>query len=140
MNRTELIDAVASATGLEKKQAEAAVTAFVDAVVSETKAGNKVSIFGFGTFTPKALAARTGRNPQTGAPVKIPASKAVRFGPAAAYKTALNTKGTAKKAAAPAKKAAAPAKKAAAPAKKAAAPAKKAAAPAKKAVKATKKR
>jgi nucleoid DNA-binding protein len=106
VNRTDLIDAVASATGLEKKQAEAAVGAFVESVVSEVKVGEKVSIFGFGTFTPTARAARTGRNPQTGAPVKIAASKGVKFGPASAFKSALNTKkaGPTKKAA-PAKKA-----------------------------------
>lgn len=141
VNRTELVDNVAKTTGLDKKQAEAAVSAFVDSVITETKAGNKVSIFGFGIFTPKSRAARTGRNPQTGAPVKIAASKSVGFTPAAAYKTTLNTRGGAKKAAAkkvaPAAKAA-PAKKAAAPAKKVTATAKKA--PAKTAAKTTKKR
>ena len=143
MNRTELIEKVAQSTGLDKKQAEAAVAAFVDSVITETKAGNKVSIFGFGIFTPKSRAARTGRNPQTGAPVKIAASKSVGFQPAAAYKTTLNTRGGAKKAAAkkaaPATKAAS-AKKAATTAKKttAAAAAKKA--PAKAASKTTKKR
>ncbi|WP_410051007.1 HU family DNA-binding protein [Acidiferrimicrobium sp. IK] len=140
VNRTELIESVVATTGLEKKQAEAAVAAFVDSVIAETKAGNKVSIFGFGIFTPKSRAARTGRNPQTGAPVKIAASKSVGFQPAAAYKTTLNTRGGAKKAAA---KKAAPAVKAVAtkkatPAKKTAAPAKKA--PAKAATKTTKKR
>jgi DNA-binding protein HU-beta len=157
VNRTELVDAVAEKTGLEKKHAEAAVAAVAEAVVTETKAGGKVAIFGFGTFSSRARAARMGRNPQTGAPVRIAASKVVHFAPAAAFKEALNARGgkaAAKKA--PAKKAAAkkaPAKKAAAakkaaPAKKAAvktAPAKKVAAakkvaPAKKATRATKKR
>src|SRR5437870_4159225 len=77
--------------------------------MSETRAGNKVSIFGFGTFTPTSRAARMGRNPQTGAPVKIAASKGVRFAPAAAFKSSLNSRAGTKKAAA-AKKAA-PAKK-----------------------------
>jgi DNA-binding protein HU-beta len=100
--------------------------AVIDAVIAETRGGGKVSIFGFGTFTPSSRAARIGRNPQTGAPVKIAASKGVRFAPAAAYKSALNTKGGAKKAAAKASaKKAAPAKKAGA-AKKAAKSAKKA--------------
>jgi nucleoid DNA-binding protein len=137
VNRTELIDAVAGSAGLDKKQAEAAVMAFIDSVVGEVKAGNKVSVFGFGTFNPKSLAARTGRNPQTGAPVKIAASKAVRFAPATAFKAALNTKATKKaatKKAAPAK-ATAPATKAKkAPAVKAA-PVKKTTAVAKVAVK-----
>jgi DNA-binding protein HU-beta len=132
VNRTELVDAVASKTGLEKKHAEAAVAAVAETVVAETKAGNKVAIFGFGTFAPGARAARVGRNPQTGAPVKIAASKVVRFAPASAFKEALNSKGKA----AAAKKAA-PAKKSA-PAKKGAAAKK--AAPAKKAAKAAKKR
>ena len=118
MNRSELVEAVAGTTGLEKRQAESAVTAFIDAVMAEAKSGSKVSIFGFGTFTPTSRAARTGRNPQTGAPVKIAASKGVRFAPASAFKSALNAKGAAKKAAAASKggkKAAkAPAKKTAA--------------------------
>jgi DNA-binding protein HU-beta len=135
VNRTELVDAVAGKTGLDKKNAEAAVAAVAESVVAETKAGNKVAIFGFGTFSPSARAARMGRNPQTGAPVRIAASRGVKFAPASAFKDALNSRGGAKKAA-PKKAAAkkAPAKKAAA--KKA--PAKKA--PAKKASKATKRR
>jgi DNA-binding protein HU-beta len=136
VNRTELVEKVATAAGLEKRIAENAVKALIDTVVDETKAGSKVSIFGFGTFTPTSRAARIGRNPQTGAPVKIAASKSVRFAPASAYKSSLNTKAVKKSAA----KKAAPAKKVAAtksaPAAKAA-PAKKVAA--KKATKATKK-
>ena len=113
MNRSELVERVASAAGLERKQADAAVDAVLDAVMSETRSGNKVSLFGFGTFNPTSRAARTGRNPQTGAPVKIAASKSVRFAPASAFKQALNSKGGAKKAAATkaAGKKAAPAKK-----------------------------
>jgi DNA-binding protein HU-beta len=114
VNKSELVDQVASSTGLEKRQAESAVTAVIDAVIAEAKSGQRVSIFGFGTFTPTSRAARTGRNPQTGAPVKIAASKGVRFAPAQAFKTALNAKGGTKKAAAPAKKGGA---KKAAPAK-----------------------
>jgi DNA-binding protein HU-beta len=110
VNRSELVDKVAQTAGLERKQAEAAVVAFVDSVVAEARSGNKVSIFGFGTFTPTSRAARTGRNPRTGAPVKIAASKGVRFSPAAGFKTALN----AKKAAAKKSAAAAPAKASAA--------------------------
>ena len=127
MNKSELVDEVAGSAGLDKRIAEVAVTAMIDAVIAETKGGNKVTLFGFGTFTPTARAARIGRNPQTGAPVKIAASRGVRFAPASAFKQALNAKGGAAKKAAPAKKAAAKktsAKKA--PAKKAA-PAKKSA-------------
>jgi nucleoid DNA-binding protein len=131
VNRTELVDAVVSKTGLDKKQADAAVGAVTESVMAETKAGNKVAIFGFGTFSPSARAARMGRNPQTGAPVKIAASRGVRFAPASAFKESLNSRGKA----AAAKKAA-PAKKTAA-AKKTG-PAKKAAASKKTATKATK--
>jgi DNA-binding protein HU-beta len=135
VNRTELVEAVVTKTGLDKKQAEAAVAAVTESVMGETKAGNKVTIFGFGTFSPSARAARMGRNPQTGAPVRIAASRGVRFAPASAFKESLNSrsKAAAGKKAAPAKKAAA---KKTGPAKKAAA---KKASPAK-ATKAAKKR
>ena len=125
VNRSELVDAVADAAGLEKRQAEAAVSAVIDTVMSEARSGNKVSLFGFGTFTPTSRAARTGRNPQTGAPVKIAASKGVRFAPASAFKAALNPRAAAAKKAGSAGKAAA--KKGASGSAKKAAPAKKAA-------------
>ncbi|CAA9266372.1 MAG: Putative DNA-binding protein HU-beta (ACLAME 290) [uncultured Acidimicrobiales bacterium] len=126
MNKAELIDHVASATGTGRKEAEGAVEAVLDGIVDTVKKGEDVSVFGFGKFSPKANAARTGRNPQTGASIRIAASKSVKFAPAQAFKTALNTKKSAAKKAAPAKKTAA---KKAAPAKKSAA---KKAAPAKK--------
>ena len=130
MNKAELTEKVREATGLSRAQAESAVDETLGAVVGTIKAGERVSLFGFGTFTPSARAARIGRNPRTGEAVKIPATKGVRFSPASAFKSALNPPKAAKKAS----KAAAPAKKAgkAAAAKKAA-PAK--AAPAKKAAK-----
>lgn len=117
MNRTELAESVASKTGLDKRQSEAAVNAVTESIVAEIKSGNRVSIFGFGSFEPRARAARTARNPQTQATVRVPASKSVAFKPAAAFKETLNAKKaaakkTAAKKAAPAKKA--PAKKAAA--------------------------
>jgi DNA-binding protein HU-beta len=133
---------VAGRAGLDRRQSEAAVNAVTDAVIAEIRAGSKVSIFGFGTFSPTARAARMGRNPQTGAPVRIAASKGVRFAPASAFKDVLNKGGKAAggKKAAPAKKAGASKKASAkkAPAKKAAASGKKAAA--KKAAKSAKKR
>jgi DNA-binding protein HU-beta len=138
VNKAELVDAVREAAGLERRQAESAVEAVVDAIVNAVKANDRVSIPRFGTFNQTSRAARTGRNPQTGAPVKIAASKGVRFGPASAFKEALNAKGGAKKAA-PAKKAGA---KKAAPAKSAAksSSTSKKTASAKKAAKSTKKR
>lgn len=134
MNKTELIEHVAATTGSGKKEAEEAVEAVLSGIVSTVKKGEDISLFGFGKFSPKANAARTGRNPQTGAAIKIAASKSVRFAPAQAFKTALNAKAAAKKSAASkssaskssASKKAAPAKKAAAT--KTATPAKKSAA------------
>lgn len=113
VNKSELVDHVRDAAGLDRRAAESAVNALLEAVMADVRAGNKVSISGFGIFNPTSRAARMGRNPQTGAPVKIAASKGVRFAPAQAFKSALNTgggkKATAKKAAA---KKSAPAKKA----------------------------
>lgn len=137
VNRTELVEAVAGKAGLDRKQSETAVNAVTESIMSETRSGNKVAIFGFGTFSPSARAARMGRNPQTGAPVRIAASKSVRFAPASAFKEALNSRGKA----AGAKKAA-PAKKSTATKKAASATRAtgKKVAGAKKAAKATKKR
>ena len=104
MNKGELVESIAQRSGLDKRQAEGALKAFVDAVMDAVKGGDRVAILGFGSFTPRSRSARTGRNPQTGAPVKIAASKSVGFAPGAAFKTTLNGKGGAKKAA-PAKKA-----------------------------------
>ena len=126
MNKADLIEHVAATTGSAKKEAEEAVEAVLSGIMSTIKKGEDVSMFGFGKFSPKANAARTGRNPQTGEAIKIAASKSVRFAPAQAFKTALNPvkKSAAAKKASPAKKAATAAK---APAKKAE-PAKKTAA------------
>ena len=118
MNRSELIEKVAESASLDKKAAEAAVAAFVDTVIEGVRSGEKVSIFGFGSFNPKARGARQGRNPRTGEPVKIAASTGVGFTVSSAFKAALNTKKSAAKKSA-AKKTAPAAK--AAPAKKTAA-------------------
>jgi DNA-binding protein HU-beta len=142
VNRTELIEAVSGDTGLTRQQAEAALDAIVYEVTSGVRSGNPVRITGFGTFKLRERQARRGRNPQTGAPVRIKASKGIGFTPGVKLKADLNTRGalgkptplasTATKAA-PARKVAA---KKAAPAKKAAAAKKvapvKKAAPAKK--------
>jgi nucleoid DNA-binding protein len=112
VNRTELAEAVAAKTGLDRRQSEAAVEAVTGAIVDEIRSGNRVSIFGFGSFEPKSRAARTARNPQTQAVVRVPASKSVGFKPAAAFKEALNSKSKAAAKKAPAAKATkAPAKK-----------------------------
>ena len=92
MNKTELVAAVAEKTGLTKKDAEAAVKAFTDVVSAQLKKGDKVQLVGFGTFEVSKRAAREGRNPQTGAVMKIPASKAPKFKPGKALKDLVNKK------------------------------------------------
>lgn len=90
MNKNELIAAVAEKSELTKKDAGAALDAFVEAVQDALKAGDKVQLIGFGTFEVKERAARTGVNPQTKEPVKIAASKAPAFKAGKALKDALN--------------------------------------------------
>lgn len=90
MNKTELVTSVAEATGLSKKNAEAAVKATFDSITNAMVAGDKVQLIGFGTFETRDRAARTGRNPQTGKEIKIKASKAPAFKPGKALKDAVN--------------------------------------------------
>lgn len=90
MNKTELVAAVAEQAGLSKKDAEAAVKAFTDVVAEALKAGDKIQLVGFGTFEVSERAARTGRNPQTGAEMTIAASKAPKFKAGKALKDSLN--------------------------------------------------
>ena len=92
MNKTELVDAIAKKGGLSKKDAEAAVKAFTDVVTAELKKGGKVQLVGFGTFEVAKRAAREGRNPQSGAVMKIAASKAPKFKAGKALKDAVNKK------------------------------------------------
>lgn len=90
MNRSQLVAAVAEKAGLKKKDAEAAVEAVFGAVEGALVAGDKVQIFGFGTFGTKTRAARQGRNPATGATITVPASKVVSFAPASVLKGKVN--------------------------------------------------
>jgi DNA-binding protein HU-beta len=90
MNKGELIDAVAAAADLSKADAAAAVDAVVATVTDTLKKGEQVSIIGFGTFSVKERAARTGRNPQTGQAIEIKASKAPGFKAGKALKDAVN--------------------------------------------------
>ena len=92
MTKAELLDAVADAAGVSKADAERTIGAFFDTVVSSAKSGEKVAWPGFGTFSTSARAARTGRNPQTGEPVQIKASTAMKFTSSSALKAALNGK------------------------------------------------
>ena len=90
MNRTELVAAMAEKTQLSKKDAEAALKAFVDVVSEEMKKGEKVQLVGFGTFEVSERAAREGRNPQTGETMTIAASKTPKFKAGKALKDAIN--------------------------------------------------
>ena len=92
MNKTELVDAIAKETGLSKKDSEKAVKAFTDAVSKELKKKGKVQLVGFGTFETAKRAARTGKNPQTGAAIKIPAATVPKFKAGKAVKDAVNGK------------------------------------------------
>jgi len=90
MNKMELVSAMSDKTGLSKKDAEAALKAFTDVVAEELKKGEKIQLVGFGTFEISERAARTGRNPQTGKEMTIPASKAPKFKAGKALKDSVN--------------------------------------------------
>lgn len=79
MNKTALIARMAEKSELNKKQAEAALSAFIDTVTEALKEGDKVQLIGFGTFEVKDHAARTARNPSTGESIQIPAKKIPSF-------------------------------------------------------------
>ena len=79
MHKTELIGRIAEKSGLSKKDSEAALNAFIDAVSEALANGDKVTITGFGAFEVKERAARTGRNPATGETISIQSSKSPKF-------------------------------------------------------------
>ncbi len=79
MNKAELIDAMAAGAGLSKADAKKALDAFVDATGNAMKAGDRISLVGFGSFSVSKREARIGRNPQTGKEIKIAAKNVVRF-------------------------------------------------------------
>ncbi|MFZ4463253.1 MAG: HU family DNA-binding protein [Bacteroidales bacterium] len=79
MNKAELIDAMAEGAGLTKADAKRALDAFIDATTKSLKAGDRVALVGFGSFSVSERAARKGRNPQTGKEIKISAKKVVKF-------------------------------------------------------------
>ncbi len=90
MNKGELIDAIAKDAGLTKVDAGNALNAFVSNVSKALKKGNNVQLIGFGTFSISNRAARTGRNPQTGATIKIAAKKVAKFKAGKALSTTVN--------------------------------------------------
>ncbi|HVX51308.1 MAG TPA: HU family DNA-binding protein [Chitinophagaceae bacterium] len=79
MNKADLIAKLSDDTGISKTQANAVLDSFTEAVTKTLKGGGKVTLVGFGTFSMSKRAARTGRNPQTGATIKIKAKKVAKF-------------------------------------------------------------
>lgn len=91
MNRKELAEALAKQTGKSNADADRAVVTIIDIISDALKKGDSVTLVGFGTFSVKKRAARTGRNPQTGAEIKIKAAKVPSFKAGATLKAAVNT-------------------------------------------------
>ncbi|OYT10357.1 MAG: DNA-binding protein [Bacteroidetes bacterium 4572_112] len=79
MNKTQLIDAMAEKSGLNKADSKKALEAFIGATTGALQGGDRVALVGFGSFSVNERAARTGRNPKTGAAIQIPAKKVVKF-------------------------------------------------------------
>ena len=90
MNKNELVDAVALAAGLTKADAEKTVDAVFDAITAALKSGEEVRVVNFGTFAVSTRAASEGRNPRTGEPMQIPASKQPKFRAGKGLKAAIN--------------------------------------------------
>lgn len=90
MNKTELINSIAEKAEITKKDANTAIDAFMNTVKETLSAGESVHLVGFGTFDVSNRAARTGRNPKTGDPVEIAASKSPKFKASSVLKAAVN--------------------------------------------------
>jgi len=89
MTKAELVEKAAKDAGISKAAAAEALDSFIDGVVKAVKKGNKVALVGFGTFSVSKRKARTGRNPQTGAAIKIPARKVPKFSAGKTFKDAV---------------------------------------------------
>ncbi len=92
MNKGELVEAMATSSGLSKADAERALNAFIESVQSAVAKNDKVTLPGFGAFSQTSRSARTGRNPRTGEPVQIAASKSAKFSVGAKFKAAASGK------------------------------------------------
>lgn len=90
MNKSELIDTIAASADISKAAAGRALDAMTESVTTALKGGDQVTLIGFGTFSVKDRAARTGRNPQTGAEIQIKAAKVPSFKAGKALKDAVN--------------------------------------------------
>jgi DNA-binding protein HU-beta len=89
MNKGDLIDQIAGDAQVSRAQAGAALNSLIDGITSALRKGDRVALVGFGTFSSSQRKARTGRNPQTGAPLKIAAKKVAKFTPGAELKKAV---------------------------------------------------
>lgn len=92
MNKGELIDIISDKTESSKKDADAVVTATIEAIMEAVAGGDKVSLVGFGSFEPRERKARDGRNPQTGATIKIPATTVPAFSAGKGFKQLVASK------------------------------------------------
>ena len=90
MNKAELVAKIAEGAEITKVSADLALNVTIEAIIKAVTKGDKVQLVGFGTFGSGKRAARTGRNPATGAAIKIPASKTVKFTAGKAFKDAVN--------------------------------------------------
>ncbi len=86
MNKSELVDAIASTASVSKKDADSVLNALVDTVVEAVSSGDKVTLVGFGTFESRQRQAREGRNPSTGKPIQIPATTVPVFSAGKVFK------------------------------------------------------
>jgi DNA-binding protein HU-beta len=92
MNKADLVDKIAGACEMSKAQATMAIDTTVDSITSALRKGDRVALIGFGTFSVSQRKARNGRNPQTGATIKIAARKVAKFSPGAELKKSVNKK------------------------------------------------
>jgi DNA-binding protein HU-beta len=92
MNKAELVEAIAKKTSGTKASVEATLDALMETITASLAKGDAVALIGFGTFTVAKRAARKGRNPSTGAEIKIPAAKVAKFSAGANLKKAVNKK------------------------------------------------
>ncbi len=90
MNKTDLINAVAAGSGLNKVQSEKAIKSTIEAISNELSSGGSVTLIGFGTFSVMERQARMGKNPQTGQSINIPSKKVAKFKPGKALSEMVN--------------------------------------------------
>ena len=90
MNKSKLVEKIANDADMSKASAERVLSSAIEQIIKAVTKGNDVQLIGFGTFKSGKRAARVGRNPQTGAEIKIPAAKTVKFAAGKAFKDAVN--------------------------------------------------